>query len=145
MENFTNKHGQKIKCFRNHVGKFRNTYKGFSGDEIKAEWIQTAREHYAKGVKYDEVVGLYDTSSFGKGKSGFLFTDNYLYWKRSISKGVIRLSDIADVTYYDETKKKDVDRGIVFHLNNGSVVEWEGFCSLKCGAFIKFMEEYLKI
>lgn len=145
MEDFTSRHEKKIKCFRIHANKFRETYKVFASKDIKTEWIKTAREHYAKGVTYDEVVGLYDTSSFGKGRSGLLFTDNYLYWKRSLSNGVIRLEDIVNVTYYDETKKKDTDRGIVFHLNNGSVVEWEGFCSLKCGEFIKFMTAYLKI
>lgn len=44
----------------------------------------------------------------------FVSEKNYLYWKRSISNGVIRLSDIVDAAYYDKTKKKDVDRGIVF-------------------------------
>ncbi|MCM1234131.1 MAG: hypothetical protein NC489_28850 [Ruminococcus flavefaciens] len=145
MEDFTSRHEKKIKCFRIHVDKFRDTYNGFTGKEIKTEWIKTAREHYAKGVAYDEVVGLYDTSSFGKGKSGLLFTDNYLYWKRSLSNGIIRLDDIEKITYYDESKKKDTDKGIIFHLKNGSAIEWEGFCSLKCGEFIKFMGEYLKI
>lgn len=145
MEDFTSRHDKKIKCFRIHADKFRETYKAFAGKDIKAEWIESAKEHYAKSIEYDEVVGLYDTSALGKGKSGLLFTDNYLYWKMGFSNGVIRLGDIVDVAYYDETKKKDTDRGIVFHLNNGLVVEWEVFCSLKCGEFIKFMCAYLKI
>lgn len=145
MEDFTNRHEKKIKCFRIHVEKFRESFKGYTGKEIKKEWIQSAREHYAKGVEDDEVVGLYDTSASGKGKSGLLFTDNYLYWKIGFSNGVIRLEDIADITYYDETKKKDNDRGIMFRLKDTSGVWWDGCSSLKCGEFIKFIEEYLEI
>lgn len=144
MEDFTNRHEKKIKCFRTRIDKFRDTFKGFSGKAIKPEWIQSAREHYAKGVEYDDVVGLYDTSSFGKGKNGLLFTDNYLYWKVCSSNGIIRLEDIAQITYYDETRKKDTDRGIVFRLKDGSGIYWE-HCLLKCTEFIKFMEAYLKI
>ena len=145
MEKFLNSHEERVKCFGSHMGRFRNTNKGFTGDDIKREWIDTARAHYAPGVKYEDVVGLYDTSLFGKGKTGLIFTDRYLYWARSVSKGVIKLSDIEEVTYYDETKKKDVDRGIIFNMKNGSRVMWDGFCMLKCGPFIEFMEEYLSI
>lgn len=145
MEDFTSRHEKKIKCFRIHADKFREASEAFAGKDIKADWIKSAREHYAKGVEDDEVVGLYDTSSFGKGKSELLFTDNYLYWKSGFSNGVIRLEDITDITYYDETKKKDTDRGIMFCLKGTSGVCWDGYCSLKCGEFIKFMKEYLKI
>ena len=110
MECFMNRHDQKINCFKHHVSKFRQTYAGYAGNDIQVEWVIEAKNNYAKGVVYDEVVGLYDTSTFGKGKTGFLFTDNYLYWKRSISKGIIRLDDIEKVTYYNENKRKDVDR-----------------------------------
>lgn len=140
-----NRHEKKIKCFEQYIDKFRETWKGYAGKDIKIEWIKSAREYYAKGVEYDEVVALYDTSSFGKGKSGFLFTDNYVYWKRSLSNGIIRLEDIENISFFDESKKKDTDRGIVFHLKNGSKIEWEGFCGLKCGEFIKFMNAYIKI
>lgn len=145
MEDFTSRHDKKIKCFQIHVNKFRDSFEGYTGEDIKAEWLRTAREHYAKGVEYNEVVGLYDTSAFGKGKAGFLFTDDYLYWSRSSRKGIVRLDDIKKVTYYDETKKKDSDRGIIFHLKDGSQVTMEGYCLFKCGPFIEFMEEYIKI
>ncbi len=145
MEDFTNRHEKKIKCFRIHVEKFRESFKGYTGKEIKKEWIQSARAHYAKGVEDDEVVGLYDTSAFGKGKSGLLFTDNYLYWKVGYSNGVIRLEDITDITYYGETKEKDNDSGVMFRLKDTSGVCWEGCSSLKCEEFIKFMKEYLKV
>lgn len=145
MEDFSSRHDKKIKCFQIHVNKFRDSFKGYTGEDIEAEWIRTARERYAKGVEYNEVVGLYDTSAFGKGKAGLLFTDDYLYWNRSHGKGIVRLDDIKKVTYYDETKKKDKDRGIIFHLKDGSQVMMEGYCSFKCGPFIEFMEEYIKI
>jgi len=145
MENFTDRHNKKVKCFRNYMDKFRETFKAYAGEDINADWIKSAREHFAKGVEFEEVVGLYDTSSFGKGKSGLLFTDNFLYWKRAFSKGIIRMEDIEQITYYDESQKKDTDRGIVFHLKNGSLIQWDGFCNLKCGEFIKFMNEYIKI
>lgn len=141
----TSSHDKKIRCFRQHMESFRNTYKGYAGKEIEVDWIKRARENYAFNADYDEVVGLYDTSFSGKGKTGLLFTDDYLYWKRSVSKGIIRLSDIQDITFYDEYAKKDVDRGVIFWLKNGEKVMWEGFCSLKCEAFIKFMKEYIEI
>lgn len=145
MEDFLSRHNQKVICFQAHINKFRIAFKGYVQKDIEPEWIRTAEKHYARGVDYSEIVGLYDTSSFGKGKTGFLFTDDYLYWKRSISKGIIRLSDIVNITYYDETKKKSEDRGIIFYMKDGSSVCWDGFCNLKCKAFIKFMNEYLSI
>lgn len=138
-------HEKRVKCFDKHMEKFRKTYKGFPDGEIELSWLKTARDHYAKGLDLFSVVGLYDTSLFGKGKSGYLFTDDRLYWSRSISKGQIWLDEIVDVTYFDETKSKDEDRGVVFHLKDGSRVQWEGFCSVKCGPFIKFVKEYIRI
>lgn len=145
MERYFNSHDERVRCFETHMSSFRETYKGYTGKDIKSEWIDTARRNYATGVKYEDVVGLYDTSLFGKGKSGYLFTDDYLYWTRGFSKGIIKLSDIEEVTFYDETKKKDVDKGIIFRMKRGADVMWDGFCSVKCGAFIEFLEEYLSI
>ena len=145
MSESLSKRERRVKCFKKHMEKFRNTYKGLTADEIKIEWIDTARGHYAPGVRYGDVVGLYDTSAFGKGKTGYLFTDDSLYWSRTFSKGVIKYSEIEKVTFYDETKTKDTDKGIIFHMKNGQNVVWEGFCSLKCGAFIKFLEEFITI
>lgn len=61
-----------------------------------------------------------------------------------MSKGIIRLADVVNITYYDETKKNN-DKGIMFYLRDGSYVCWEGFCCVKCEAFIEFMKEYVNI
>ena len=145
MEDFTNRHEKKIKCFKSHMKRFRNTFTPYPSNEIKYEWIRSAGNHYAKGVEYDKVVGLYEMSVFGKGKAGFLFTDDILYWGRTAHKYTIRLDDIEKITYYNESKEKDVDKGIVFHLKDGSIISSEGFCGVKCTPFIEFMNEYIKI
>ena len=145
MVDISSRHNKKVMCFQTYIDKFRITFKGYVQNDIEPELMRAAEKNYARGVNYSQIFVLYDTSVFGKGKAGFLFTDEYLYWKRSISKGVIRLSDIVNITYYDETKKKNEDRGIIFYLKDGSSVCWDGFCNLKCKAFIKFMNEYLSI
>lgn len=145
MQCFVDRHEQKIACFKRNMSKIKNGFTICAGKDIDIDWIMKAESNYAKGVSYKEVVGLYDTTTFGKGKNGFLFTDDYLYWARPITKGVIKLDDLLEVTYYNENKSKDVDRGVVFHLKDGSTVEWDGFCIVKCGPFIKFMNEYIKI
>ena len=145
MEQFFSRHEKKMKCFRKHVKKFKKTSNGYVGSEIKMSSFNNARSAFAKGVEYEDVVALYDTSLFENGKTGFLFTDDYVYFKRhSGSPIVIRLSDIKDITYYDETKKEN-DRGLLFELEDGMLIGVEGFCGIKPSQFITFLKEYIEI
>ena len=151
-------HEVRVECFRKHLNKFSAGGKGFAGKEVKEEWYKSAVKNFTHGLVSDDfntVVGLYDTSLFGKGKEGILFTDKVFMWKNIYSSGYTYLKDISDVYVFDDSKD-DKYKGIIIHCcgkaivcNDGHInttnIFWEGYCSLKCGAFISFMKEFLII
>lgn len=52
----------------------------FAG-EASQKQIKNAIDTYAPGVKFEEVVAIMDTSVWGSGKDGFLFTEDRMYGK----------------------------------------------------------------
>lgn len=55
-------------------------------DEIPDQMIEKASKHYAKNADKKTVIGMCDTSFFGDGKEGFLFTDTKVYYKDDFGK-----------------------------------------------------------
>lgn len=152
-------HEKRIDCLKNHIDKFCAGGTGFVGAEVKEQWVKSAIKNFSNNFYHilsiddTKVVGLYETSLFGKGKEGILFTDDALLWKNSYNKGFVYLKDIDDIYFFDDSKD-DKYKGIVISCQNKATVItdhssnnvfWEGFCSLKCGAFITFMKEFIQI
>ena len=58
-------------------------YKCYTQGEIPMSKFEKARESYASGVSYRDVLGMIDESFFGDGSKGFLFTEEGYYTKGS--------------------------------------------------------------
>ncbi len=58
-------------------------YKCYTQGEIPMSKFEKARESYASGVSYWDVLGMIDESFFGDGSKGFLFTEEGYYTKGS--------------------------------------------------------------
>ena len=56
-------------------------YKCYTQGEIPMSKFEKARESYASGVSYRDVLGMIDESFFGDGSKGFLFTEEGYYTK----------------------------------------------------------------
>lgn len=88
--------------------------------DLKERQVSQAIEKYAKIVKPEEVVALMDTTVFRSGKTGFLFTERYLYGDRYKDEGPIELMflDKAEVRpennsccvlTYEDGRTREVD------------------------------------
>lgn len=42
--------------------------------------INNALKTFAQGMDSDTIIGFYDTTSFGSGKNGYIFTDDKMYY-----------------------------------------------------------------
>lgn len=88
--------------------------------DLKERQISQAIEKYAKIVKPEEVVALMDTTVFRSGKTGFLFTERYLYGDRYKDEGPIELmflekaavrpeNNSCCVLTYEDGRTREVD------------------------------------
>lgn len=88
--------------------------------DLKERQISQAIEKYAKIVKPEEVVALMDTTVFKSGKTGFLFTERYLYGDRFKEDGPVELMFLESVSVrqennsccvltYDDGRTREVD------------------------------------
>lgn len=88
--------------------------------DLKERQISQAIEKYAKIVKPEEVVALMDTTVFRSGKTGFLFTERYLYGDRYKDEGPVELMFLESasvrpennsccVLTYEDGRTREVD------------------------------------
>lgn len=88
--------------------------------DLKERQVSQAIEKYAKIVKPEEVVALMDTTVFRSGKTGFLFTERYLYGDRYKDEGPIELmflekaevrpeNNSCCVLTYEDGRTREVD------------------------------------
>ena len=88
--------------------------------DLKERQVSQAIEKYAKIVKPEEVVALMDTTVFRSGKTGFLFTERYLYGDRYKDEGPIELMFLVKaevrpennsccVLTYEDGRTREVD------------------------------------
>ena len=75
-------------------------------------------------VNQNRVLGVCDTTVFGNGKRGYIFTDTEVYYKEILSKvGKIEYKNIKRVEVIQK-KKADNDNELCFHLYKGEDVIW---------------------
>lgn len=110
-----------------------------------AQVIQSAITHMAPGIKQSDIIGLIDTTLFGKGKAGLLFTYDNLIYKSIGASFSIAYADIdmeikgSNITfrntrqngtglmggmdcYIDEFNTKQLTK-MLFELKNASCLE----------------------
>lgn len=75
---------------------------------------------FAFGVNLSEVLGFYDTSITGNGKSGYIFTDTCIFYLETLNiPQKIWYADINQVKLINNGKS-DRDNHLVFEMKNGS-------------------------
>ena len=116
-------HQQKIDLMCKYAYKI-GTHPSFYIKDIPSKKIDNAIKKYAHGLDKDTVIGLYDTSITGNGKSGYVFTDTKVYCLQILDKPQkIWYDDIESVESTSD-KKNDCDNTIIFHMYDGTTVRW---------------------
>ena len=117
-------HEEKIELMRKYHKKIRTGFNFHIKGEIPSRIIDNALEKFAFGMDRTTVIGFYDTSLKKNGRSGYIFTDEKVYYLETLEKPKkLWYSDIESTEIFDG-EKKDSDRGLRFHLTDGESIEW---------------------
>ena len=137
-------HQQKIELIHKYVDKI-NANPGFhvKGD-IPSKKIDNAIKKYANGLDRDTIIGLYDTSITGNGKSGYIFTDTKVYYLQIFEKPQKLWYDDIESVESTNDKKYDSDNTIIFHMYDGTTVVWSD-CFLNKTPLRDFFRDLIKL
>lgn len=136
-------HKELIELMRKHSSQIKTSFDFHIKGDIPSKKIDNAIKTFAQGLNRETIIGFYDTTVTGSGKSGYIFTDTKIYYHETMSKPQkLWYDDIKCVELFD-THKKDCDRGIRFCLYDGSKVVWTS-CFLNKTPLFNFINEILK-
>lgn len=102
-----------------------STVKFYMQEEIPEKMIEVVKKSWVPNLVSEEILGFCETSLSGKGKNGFLFTDNKVYYLQILEKTKkIWYDDIKDVVLAGY-KDKDCNKVLQFTLYDGTVISWD--------------------
>lgn len=117
-------HTEKIELLRKYSSKIKTSFDFHVGTSIPSKKIDNALKSFASGLDRKTIIGFYDTTVTGTGKSGYIFTDTKVYYHESFEKPKkLWYNDIESIELYN-TEKKDCDRGLRFHMADGTTILW---------------------
>ena len=118
---------QKIELLRKYAYKIGSKGIFHINGDIPIRKIENAIKKYANGLDRDTVIGLFDTSISGNGKSGYVFTDSKVCYQNFLERPQkLWYDDIESVEIIDN-KKKDNENTIVFYMYDGTTVLWSDY------------------
>ena len=133
-----------IALMRKYSPKIKTSFEFHIKGEIPSKKIDHALKAFASGLDRTTIIGFYDTTVANTGKSGYIFTDTKVYYHETMSKPKkLWYDDIEKVELFD-IQKKDCDRGIRFHLYDGTTVSWTS-CFLNKKPLYDFFTELLNV
>lgn len=144
-EKTMNDHEKKIELMRKYYLDIRTNFAFHIKGEIPSKKIDKALKSFASGMDRKTIIGFYDTTVTGNGKSGYIFTDTKVYYVETLEKPKkLWYEDIESVQLIKTHKSKDCDRGLQFNLYDGSTVIWTS-CFLNKTPLYKFFDELLTL
>lgn len=135
-------HEEKIELVKKYSRSICTSYGFHNGDYIPSKKIDNAIKKFANGLDKNTIIGFYDITLTGNGKSGYIFTDTKVIYSDMLEKPKkIWYDDIESVELFD-THKKDCDRGLRFNMYDGSTVSWTS-CFLNKTPLYNFFNELI--
>jgi len=133
-----------IALMRKYSPKIKTSFEFHIKGDIPSKKIDHALKAFASGLDRTTIIGFYDTTVANTGKSGYIFTDTKVYYHETMSKPrKLWYDDIKSIELFD-TQKKDCDRGIRFHLYDGTTISWTS-CFLNKKPLYDFFNELLNM
>ena len=117
-------HKTKIELLAKYADKIATIPTFYVGDSIPEKTLNNAVKKYANGVDRTSIIGLYDTTIAGNGKMGYIFTDTKVYYLQVFQKPKKIWYDDIDSVECSCDHKNDSDNLIIFHLSDGTTIEW---------------------
>lgn len=116
-------HEEKIIIMKKYLKNISTGDRIYLGhDEISNQVIENAIKYYASGLDISTIIGIYDTTLFGTGKNGFVFTDDRFYyldlWEKPIK---IWYDDIKNVSL-NNTENEDSKRVLEILQYDGEII-----------------------
>lgn len=116
---------EKVELLRKYafeIGAGQGFYvKGFIPEKAEENAIKT----FANGVDKESIIGLYDTSMGGSGKSGYLFTDTKVYYLQTMDKPKKMWYDDIKSVEVTSLRDNDYENSIVFNMYDEDRIEWK--------------------
>ena len=119
-------HEEKIEIMRKYLTDMSTGFYCHIGGEVPSKKINNALKTFAQGMDSDTIIGFYDTTSFGSGKNGYIFTDDKMYYVEMFEKPKkLWYDDIKQIRMLNSSKK-DSDRELAIDFLDGSSLYIEG-------------------
>lgn len=98
---------------------------GTRADNLTSRQWNNAKKMFASNAEQETVIGFLDTTVTNSGKTGYLFTDEKVYYLESFEKPKkLWYDEIKSVTVTDVRKKKDSGRTLLIELKDGTHITW---------------------
>lgn len=137
-------HQEKIELMRKYAGKIKTSFAFHIKGDIPSKIIDNAIKKWANGLDRTTIIGFYDTTVMNSGKEGYIFTDTKVYYLQMLEKPKKLWYDDIESVSVEGYSTKDCNNRIVFHLYDGTTVEWaDSFLNKK--PLKDFFDEMLKL
>lgn len=91
---------KRIEIVRNYIKKAASGFGGFVYGEFPKKRIDTAISNFGENIPVEQVLGFIDTTLFGKGTKGSLFTKDAVYYDNGYGgKGIFYYRDLRSKGY----------------------------------------------
>lgn len=115
-------HEEKIEVMKKYMGKIATVTGYYIKGSIPKKKIDNAMKTFASGIDRATIIGFYDTTVFGSGKGGYIFTDDKVYFQEVLEKPKkFWYEDIKTIRILD-TYNKDCDRVLEITQYDGEVI-----------------------
>lgn len=137
-------HEEKVELLRKYSTQIRTVYEFQIGKEISQRKLENAKKKFAPRLDESTVIGFYDTTVMGNGKSGYVFTDTNVYYQELLEKpGKLWYDEIKDILLMD-SGERDCDKSLVFKMQDGTMVTWKN-ASMNKTPLYQFFKELLRM
>lgn len=116
---------RKVRLFEKYCDKLCAVCGAAGPQSISDRQWKNAVDRFAHGARRDAVIGFFDTTVTGSGKSGYLFTDTKVYYLETLERPKkLWYDEIRQVDVINSEKRRDCDRTLQFMMKDGSSLEW---------------------
>lgn len=120
-----NDHERKVELFNRYCARLETVSGAARACDITDKQWKHAIKKFAAGADRETVIGFLDTSLTTSGKSGYLFTDEKVYYLEVLERPKkLWYDEVDSIAVKNKQKSKDSDRSLRFQMKDGTFVEW---------------------
>lgn len=137
-------HQKKIELMRKYASKIQTGFSFHIKGDIPSKKIDNAIKKWANGLDRNTIIGFYDTTVMESGKEGYIFTDTRVYYLQTLEKPKKLWYDDIESVSLEGYNAKDCNNRILFHMYDGTTIEWTSIF-LNKKPLKDFFDEMLKL